>query len=328
MNRILSMTLIRGAVLPLCLAAATACGDGGTGPPPPNNGYSIDLRWVGTPPSGAVAQSFSAAATRISAMIVGDLPDAQIGTAASPFDVVRCPGAFAGVTPLNELVDDIVIFASVDSIDGIGKVLGSAGPCLTRTIGGLTALGTMRFDRADLESLANNGRLRDVILHEMLHVVGIGTLWSARSLLADVDSATVRVTGTQATAACANDLGGGAVCVGSVPAENCLDLAVDVVCGPGTRNSHWKESTFRTELMTGYAGATNPLSRMTIQGLADLGYTVDPSVADAYTVPTLLMASSRAAEGEFFVAEETVLPEPSRPRFALSPDGRVRRIVP
>ncbi len=324
------MTLMRRAFIPLVVAVAVACGGGGTEPPSPpvNNGYSIDFRWVGTPPSGAVAQSFSDAATRISTMIVGDLPNAQIGTASAPFDIAQCAGAFAGVRPLNELIDDVVIFASVDSIDGLGQVLGSAGPCLTRTTGGLTGLGTMKFDRADLENLANNGRLRDVILHEMLHVIGIGTLWSARNLLADADSATVRVTGTRATATCATELGGAAVCVGSVPAENCLDLPANVACGPGTRNSHWKESTFRTELMTGYAGATNPLSRMTIQALADLGYVVAPSVADAYAVPTLLQASSRAPDGASLVAAETVLPGPSRPRFVIDPDGRIRRIVP
>ena len=91
----------------------------------------------------------------------------------------------------------------------------------------------------------------------------------------------MRVTGAGGVTACATQLGGSSVCVGAVPAENCLDLAVGVVCGAGTRNSHWKESTFRTELMTGYAGAVNPLSRLSIEGLADLGYTVDPTVADA-----------------------------------------------
>lgn len=312
------------------LAAASGCGSSGTEPPPPppSNGFTVDLRWVGTPPSGAIAQAFTDAATRIGTVITGDLQNAQIGTASTPFDVSQCSAAFAGVTPLNETVDDVIIFARVDSIDGVGQVLGSAGPCLTRTSTGLTGLGTMRFDTADLQNLANNGRLGAVILHEMLHVIGIGTLWSSRSLLVDVDSATVRVTGTRATAACANELGGSAVCVGSVPAENCLDLAVGVVCGAGTRNSHWKESTFRTELMTGYAGATNPLSRMSIQGLADLGYAVDPTVADAYTVPVAaLRAASRAEEPALAGELQTLLPEPTRPRFTLDADGRVRRLV-
>ena len=296
--------------------------------------FSITLRWVGTPPTGAIAQAFTNAADRISAMIIGDLLDAQIGSTATPFNVSQCSGNFTGVTPLNEVVDDVVIYAKVDSIDGVGRVLGSAGPCLTRTNGGLTGLGTMRFDSADLDNLANNGRLGDVIAHEMLHVVGLGTLWTSRGLLLDRDLATVRVTGPLATAACADDLGGSAVCVGSVPAENCLDLSASVTCGAGTQNSHWKESTFRTELMTGYAGLTNLLSKMTVQGLGDLGYSVNTLAADPYTVPSSLMAlflaegvtAPSVATGGVN-APLTELPAPLLPRFTLDRDGRVRPIL-
>ena len=293
--------------------------------------FAITLRYVGTPPTGAVALAFTNAVDRISALIVGDLQDAQIGTTATPFSVSQCipsDTTFKVVSPLNELVDDVVIYANVTTIDGVGQVLGSAGPCLTRTSGGLTGLGIMRFDIADLNDLANRGRLGDVIAHEMLHVVGIGTLWTSRGLLAGKDSANVRVTGPLATAACANDLGGSAVCVGSVPAENCLNLSV--ACGAGTQNSHWKESTFTTELMTGYAGASNALSRMTIQGLADLGYSVNTFAADPYTVPSTLMALLRA-EGDAppvnGIEPLIALPEPTLPRFTLERDGRVRPIV-
>ncbi len=289
--------------------------------------FGITLRYVGTPPTGAIALAFTNAADRIAALIVGDLPDAQIGTTALPFNISQCNAAFTGVPPLNESVDDVIIYASVIPIDGIGQVLGSAGPCLTRTTGGLPALGTMRFDSADLTDLANRGRLADVIAHEMLHAVGIGTLWTARGLLADRDSATVRVTGPLATAACTNDLGGAAVCLGSVPAENCLNLAASLACGSGTRNTHWKESTFMTELMTGYFGTTNLLSKMTIQGLADLGYSVNTLAADPYTVPSSLMALFRAEGAAPPLTEGlTALGAPLLPRFTLERDGRVRPI--
>ena len=129
---------------------------------------------------------------------------------------------------------------------------------------------------------------------------------------------------------CANDLGGSAVCVGSVPAENCLNLLVSLGCGSGTQNSHWKESRFTTELMTGYAGAINTLSKMTIQGLADLGYSVNTLAADPYTVPSSLMALLRA-EGDVSTADGieslTALGAPLLPRFTLERDGRVRPIV-
>lgn len=295
--------------------------------------FSITLRYVGTPPTGAVAQAFTDAVNRITAMIVGELPDAQIGTTASPFNISACNSALTGVTPLNEVVDDVIIYASVTTIDGVGQVLGSAGPCLTRTTGGLTGLGTMRFDVADLDNLANNGRLTDVITHEMLHVVGLGTLWTSRGLLADRDLPTVRVTGALAAFTCANELGGASVCPGAVPAENCLDLAPSVTCGAGTQNSHWKESIFVTELMTGYAGATNQLSKMTIQGLADLGYSVNTLAADPYAVPSSLMALLRAEGDAPPLAAKaiggtlTVLPAPLSPRFVLERDGRVRPIL-
>src|SRR5215207_4498866 len=58
--------------------------------------------------------------------------------------------------------------------------------------------------------------------------------------------------------------------------------------GSGTRDSHWRESTFNNELMTGFLDSgANPLSRMTIGSLEDFGYTVDYGAADGYNIPGL-----------------------------------------
>jgi hypothetical protein len=66
-------------------------------------------------------------------------------------------------------------------------------------------------------------------------------------------------------------------------------LPVENKGGQGTRNSHWRETVFGNELMTGFlSGTTQPLSRMTIASLADLGYKVDPSVADEFNLPSHL----------------------------------------
>ena len=291
--------------------------------------YTVDVRFSGTPPTGAVAQAFADAQARIMAMVTGDIPDIvvrSLTSATQPFNVADC--GVSGVTgSINETVDDVVIFAAVDSIDGVGRVLGSAGPCLVRNTSSMAALGIMKFDRDDLINLANAGRLNDVITHEMLHIVGIGTNWRARGLLADSGLATVRVTGALAAQACV-DVGGGAVCPGSVPAENCLDLAPGTSCGQGTINSHWKESTFRTELMTGYAGATNPLSRITVQGIADLGYTVNVLAADPYTVPPPTLMAMLRMEGDVPTAEAEIrLAEPLQPKYAIDPSGRLRRVL-
>jgi hypothetical protein len=77
----------------------------------------------------------------------------------------------------------------------------------------------------------------------------------------------------------------------AVPVEN--------TGGPGTKNSHWRETVFKNELMTGFvADAPNPLSRLTVASLKDLGYVVDLAKADPYSMPNLL----RLAEGGLLVA--------------------------
>ena len=53
----------------------------------------------------------------------------------------------------------------------------------------------------------------------------------------------------------------------------------------GTRDAHWRESTFANELMTGFVSlASNPLSTVTIASLQDLGYAVDLTQAEPYTI--------------------------------------------
>jgi hypothetical protein len=59
----------------------------------------------------------------------------------------------------------------------------------------------------------------------------------------------------------------------------------------GTFCTHWDEVCLKSELMTGFLENNNqsshPLSRITIAGLDDLGYTVDYTTADPFTVDDL-----------------------------------------
>ncbi len=221
--------------------------------------FTIDVRFVG----GLTARqrsAFAAAADRWTSLIVGDLP------------AVRVDG---------ETVDDVLILAQGTDIDGAGQVLGQAGPTRLRpTTAGASALlpakGEMSFDRADLATMEAEGTLDDVIAHEMGHVLGVGTLWMAKSLLAGSGTSDPRFTGSGALAEYAT-LTGDPVEPG-VPVEN--------TGGPGTREGHWRESVFGTELMSGFIGRPdNPLSRVTAASLADLGYQVDLDAAEAYTLP-------------------------------------------
>jgi hypothetical protein len=56
--------------------------------------------------------------------------------------------------------------ASVEPIEGINGILGSAGPCLMDS-NFRTRFGTMRFDSADVEDMILQGTFTDVVLHEV-----------------------------------------------------------------------------------------------------------------------------------------------------------------
>lgn len=241
--------------------------------------FNIGLRYLSTA-TDAQKQAFTAARLRWQAAVTGDLEDglleAPAGTCGS------------GSPAIAQSIDDVVILVTLGPIDGPGKVLGSAGPCWIRDTDNLTLLGAMQFDTADLQRLETDGLLPTVILHEMAHVLGFGTLWDLQGLLADpslppASGSDPHFTGAQGIGAFDNAGGVAYVAGAKVPVEDSG--------GVGTADAHWRESVFGIELMTGFIGAgQNPLSRITLASLADQGYSVNPATADGYS----LMLSLRA----------------------------------
>eukprot|EP00904_Undaria_pinnatifida_P013083 jgi/Undpi1/8905/HiC_scaffold_25.g11367.m1 len=74
----------------------------------------------------------------------------------------------------------LLIRCTQDKIDGEGSTLGTAGPrSVWRECPTITAEGEMIFDIDDMDGMEEDGTLEGVILHEMGHVIGIGTLWGA-----------------------------------------------------------------------------------------------------------------------------------------------------
>ena len=223
--------------------------------------FTIEVRFMGGLSDGQKA-AFKLAAHRWTTIIVGDLPSVMVG---------------------GEVIDDLLILAQGAVIDGPGNILGQAGPTKLRPAKAgaaayLPAKGVMSFDTADLAEMEKNGTLADVITHEMGHVLGVGTIWTHKGMIKGAGTSNPTFRGTHAMAEYGRLRGGGAA---PVPVEN--------QGGLGTRDAHWRETVFRSELMTGYVGAAgNPLSRLTVASLMDLGYTVDLEAAEAYGLPNLM----------------------------------------
>lgn len=250
------------------LAGAAASYDFTATATPVVSNFSIELRYL-SPVSASQQAIFSAAAFRWSDIVLGDVPAASVAIAAG--------ACFDDQPALNEVIDDVVIFVDVVAIDGPGGVLGSAGPCVVRSSSSLPAVGLIQLDAADANALESAGELAGVVRHEVGHVLGIGTIWSRLALLIGAGTSDPRFVGTSGVNAY-HDMGGGE---SAVPVEG--------TGGAGTADSHWRESTFGNELMTGYiSGTVNPLTALTIGSLQDLGYAVDFGTADTLTAPPSL----------------------------------------
>jgi hypothetical protein len=304
-------TRFRSLAVSLVLACGlVACGGGGTEPPdngddPAASQFDIDIRFVNNP-SLQQRSAFEAAAARWRGVITGDLSPVTL-TASSGVDANAC-----GIThpAVRETVEDVLIFVVVRPLDGPGALLGQAGPCIYRTPGFQTVVGVMEFDSVDLSVLADRGTLIPVIIHEMGHVLGFGTTWDAFDPPKLIGAGT---TDPLFTGAQAREYFGraGANATNGVPLENCV-TGVPSSCGDGTRDMHWRESTFHTELMTGYIGlGSNPLSAVTIASFADLGYKVNLDAADAYKVPAVSAFDTGVTEA-LPIREKLI-----RPRFAV-----------
>ncbi|NNF14096.1 MAG: hypothetical protein HKN72_12770 [Gemmatimonadetes bacterium] len=254
----------------------------------PVEGFDLELIFVDNG-TASQDQAFLDAAAIWNGVISGDIPDYDLdGTQIAANQCIDGQPALTGV------IDDVVIYVAIRNIDGPSGVLARAGPCFIRNGSGLAFVGTMEFDDADLDLLELEGNMQSVVLHEMGHVLGVGTIWSYRGLLQAPSSdrsanpCTVNNPGadTHFTGALTRDAfdaaGGADYPTAKVPVAN-----GEFGAGCGSADGHWRESVMDTELMTPFidGGQLNPLSAITVQSLADLGYPVDLDLADPYMLP-------------------------------------------
>jgi len=252
-------------------------------------GYTIQVQYFGPAPSAAVKAAIGAAVTRWQQIIYRPIGPITFTTGQAPAGTCG-----TGTPAVVGTINNLLILAQFDSIDGPGRILGQAGPCLVRSTNGLTAVGVMEFDTADIANLTASGQLNEVMLHEMGHVIGFGTLWdNPPNDCLQLPSSSGDVLDTYFScpkARAAFDSLGGTTYTGvsfppggnRVPVENC-GTSSPAGCGAGTVNGHWREPVFTNELMTGYINnGANPLSIMTVAAQEDLGYTVNYAAADTY----------------------------------------------
>ena len=282
--------------------AAGCEGGGGTG-------YAVTVCYR-TAMTASQRQAFVSAANRWSSIVTSDQPDL------SGFSVPE--GACdAGTPSINIPIDDILIFAAIQPIDGVGAILGSAGWCFRR-VAGLPVIGSMMFDVADVANLEATNRFGSVILHEMGHVLGIGTMWTIKGLLQNPSGASSLDTYFSGPSAIGgfNAIGGSTYTGGQkVPVEN--------TGGLGTINTRWRESVLANELMTGFINSgSNPLSLLTVRSLEDLGYTVNAAMADPFNLTLSLRASIVGDTGGLPLVNDVY----TGPQWTIDSRGRVTRI--
>ena len=200
------------------------------------------------------------AARRWMSILPEDLPDIEFARSVSGPCFDRSFNISRG-----ERIDDLRIYVTFLPNDFPDFIAGAAGPRLVRP-SGQTSVGCMAL--RPVPHLSD--RFRELALHEMGHVLGVGTLWDDFGFL-QARYGDTHFNGPLATAAF-NDAGG----------RNYLGPKVPVQREVG---AHWRGSVFHTEFMVPSLTGRGWLSAITVQSLADLGYSVDVTQADPYTLP-------------------------------------------
>ncbi len=241
---------------------------------------------------------FEQAARRWEAVIAEDIPDVDLSQPGETFDSREHQDwwdawdgdANLGALRVEDEVDDLRVFVG-RPLSGPDKPWGKGGAFWPRTGSSLPILASLEIHEDLLEAAyLYNGGLLSTIEHELAHCLGFaGWMWNELGLLGlsarETPYRDTYFAGVGARAAF-HWAGGGSYRGNRVPVEN--DPA------KGGLDSHWRETVFGNELMSTWPllGQGQSLSRITIQSLADIGYRVDVTQADPYTLPTQPAAPS------------------------------------
>ena len=265
-----------------------------------SNSFDIELVFVDDSLTSHEKDIIARASERWESIIKGDL--SPVDHTIYPLDV--WDSLLEERIYVNDVVDDVRIFVASKDIAHAGR----GGPRVLRDDNGLPITGAIIIDK---ETTQDNQALLLVALHEIGHVLGIGTLWDNFIVNPSVNNENADTHFKGPLAIEAFDAAGGTSYTAGekVPVEN------------GGDDSHWRENVFIDELMDPIftTGSSEALSAITIQALADLGYSVDVTQADAYRLPTQPTKRPVSSKHEYCI--------PIRPRYIVDEHGRIVRII-
>lgn len=280
-------------------------------PAPDHDAFNIELYFD----PGFTAEEEAAvrrAAVRWMEAVVGDLPDMPVQGLMADY----CYGESPNLR-LVGVIDDLLIRMRMVARQG-GNVA-TARTCGVREASGQAFLGESWFT---LWYVRNRGidDLFESALHEIGHVLGIGgwifgsrpKSWKELFRHGDGDG---HFAGPLAVAAF-NAAGGEAYVGGRVPLEDRIPVL----------NIHWRKRVIPGDIMA--PGGGSLLTAITIQALADLGYEVDVSKADPYTLPMAAQGDARVGV-EVEGADAEVLADDviEVPVVVVDRDGKLVRII-
>jgi hypothetical protein len=176
------------------------------------------------------------------------------------------------ILPFDYIVDDLLVFVKIAPVDGISGILGGAGGCVVTNqemavlVNGtvinnayFVRVGMISLDVYDADRLNSQGRLLAVMMHELGHLLGIGSLWSMPFYHFTDEVPYYNGAGAKA----------GLALISPYPEH-----------GPNgepyvEQGAHWADKKYGIELMTGYLSGTNRLTPLTLGALQDFGFQVD-----------------------------------------------------
>lgn len=283
------------------------------GPAPDPGGFNIELVFMDPFPAWQEAE-IRRAAMRWMHIVTNDLPDVPIN--GHLYELSYYAGECAEPPGPRRVgsIDDVLIRVFRLPPDQ-QFYLALAAQCGVREGSELAFYGFTSYSSYYFGDEPGESSLYDTALHEIAHVLGFGTgKWDdmLRNPATDERGADAHFPGPLAVRAF-DAAGGRTYTGGKVPVQN--------TGGPGTMDSHWRRSVLAGEIM-GPNPSGGRLSRITLQALADLGYEVDLSKADLYSLPPRGQAEARGEERS--VTTDKVLRVPV---VVVDSDGNVIRVI-